>query len=355
MPGARDWAIGKIVMNAAAALDDFPERLSPMMVKEFRQGLRAKMFVVPFLIIHLLTAFIVSIEYLEMSAAPDPSSGYPPRYYYSYDPFERIFGPGGITFYLMIGAMTAIFMPLAAYSAMQAEIGGRNAELLLLATVSRWRIVLGKWLVAASLTLLTFLSLVPYFLVRYLLGGLELGYMALWIGVIAILAVMMNAVVLGASSYANHFGRLLVVALVLGSLFGCLMVAGASYAATAGAFTGSSGPAWNASAYLGLANIVVLPLLFTALSLQLARARLRLYENPYEVPQSRLIIILLFCMPFLLGAVGLMTLGWGTVPVAALAAWCVLAMDRSSARKLPAAPAASPSPPPQAGPEPQSA
>lgn len=43
---------------ALEGLSDFPEWLDPMVVKELRQGLRARWFVAPFLLLQALACFV---------------------------------------------------------------------------------------------------------------------------------------------------------------------------------------------------------------------------------------------------------------------------------------------------------
>src|SRR6476660_9141474 len=54
--------------HRAGRFDDFSDKLSPMLVKELRQGLRAKTFVILFLALQGLLAFVLLISV----AAADP-------------------------------------------------------------------------------------------------------------------------------------------------------------------------------------------------------------------------------------------------------------------------------------------
>ncbi|MDG2126128.1 MAG: hypothetical protein P8J87_20675, partial [Verrucomicrobiales bacterium] len=44
-------------------IDEFPDWLAPMLVKELRQGMRARMFVVPFATIHIVALVGTAIEF----------------------------------------------------------------------------------------------------------------------------------------------------------------------------------------------------------------------------------------------------------------------------------------------------
>ncbi len=54
----------EILPIAAASLRDFADRWPAMVVKELRQGLRARGFVIPFLLLHGLVLTAVALEYL---------------------------------------------------------------------------------------------------------------------------------------------------------------------------------------------------------------------------------------------------------------------------------------------------
>ena len=58
------------------------------------------------------------------------------------------------------------------------ELEEGNHELLLLTKLNRWKVVLGKFTTLWGLCTLTFISLLPYLVVRYLIGGVEWWYEA---------------------------------------------------------------------------------------------------------------------------------------------------------------------------------
>ena len=146
-----DTTINQVPL-AAPIPDDFGDRLGPVVVKELRQGLRARRFVGPFLLIHLVAVFAV------MTEAATGAVG------------ASIVGTGLLV--SILGLMLCVAMPLSGFGALQPELHpGRNIELLLLANLSRWQIVIGKWLVMTSLAGLILVSLLPYLLIRHYIGG----------------------------------------------------------------------------------------------------------------------------------------------------------------------------------------
>ena len=148
---------------------DLPERLGPMTVKELRQGLRRGMFVYPFLGIHLLAVVAMAVEfqmaeveeYTEYAGDSEPVPVHPGDPWFS--------GP----FWAVAGAVCLILMPLGGLALMGQELEEGNHELLLMTPLSRWKVVRGKFLALWVLCLLTFVSLLPYMIVRYLNGGMD--------------------------------------------------------------------------------------------------------------------------------------------------------------------------------------
>ena len=126
---------------------DFADRWPAMVVKELRQGLRARGFVIPFLMLHVLALGAVAVEYLLMRSGA-AGSGWRGTF---------IEGPG--LFWVAVYGIVAGVMPLRLMESLRGESDGRNAELLLLGGLTRWQIVRGKWLVQAVLTWLSLLSL----------------------------------------------------------------------------------------------------------------------------------------------------------------------------------------------------
>lgn len=149
---------------------DFPTWLPPMFVKELRQGLRTRGFVgsmVGFqavMVISFVWAFAVSI--LGDSAAQEIVSGF---------------------FWGVLGVMLLIVTPLRAMAGLRQEIDAKTLDLLVLTNLTSWRIVLGKWTSLLAQAGLLVLALLPYGLVRYFFGAVDLvqdclGLVSLYFG-----------------------------------------------------------------------------------------------------------------------------------------------------------------------------
>jgi len=291
---------------------DFGDRFGPMVVKEFRQGLRAKWFVGPFILIQAMAVLAVLAEALAVGI--DGGSG---------------FGIAGGMLNWVVGLMLGVVMPLTGFSALQPELReGRNIELLLLANLSRWQVVVGKWLMMNSLAALVLVSLLPYMLSRYFIGGVDLVENLSFIISIGTVNVVMNAAVIGASGFSNIIGRFVVLGITMGSCFVCSMIAMLPLAR-------SSRTTFDENSLSAVALLFCLSLavdaLFCVFGLQLGRAKIRLFENPIDPPASGLLIAMMLFTPLILGVISLA--GILSVPIACLVLTAaVLAIDRGPGR-----------------------
>lgn len=297
-------------------LSDFTDRWPPMLVKEMRQGLRAKWFVMPFLFLHLLAFGMVALEYLivlHTGSGGAASLG-----------LGWLAGGHPGLFWMMIYIVVAGIMPLRVMESLREEALRGNTELLLLGGMSRWQIVRGKWLVQGALTLLALLSLVPYMLVRYFLGGVELWQNLLTCLSVSAAAMGMAGTVLGVSGYPG-----LGIKFVLICYSGvCLLLA---TMATEGAINTAGGVVQGSQLLVCVyvfCYALVLHLLFAITGMQLGRAHLKIYLLPFEIPPTRTVVILTIFMPFILIAGAFATCGFGAILVLALMVYIMCVYDR---------------------------
>lgn len=137
-------------------LRDFPDWLPPMLVKEFRQGLRAGSFVSLLVALHL---GVVLVEAFGLAASVRSES----------TQFVGTFFWGAAYAVLFVGA------PLRALLSLHAERESRTLELLGAAGVSGTRLAWGKWVSLMTQSGLMAVSLLPYFALRYYMGGVDLA------------------------------------------------------------------------------------------------------------------------------------------------------------------------------------
>jgi hypothetical protein len=270
--------------------NDLPEGFDPMTAKELRQSLRKGSFVYPFLGIQIL-AVIAMVAEFQIGYEAGSS-----KYVGVLNP-ELLWSSG--PFWWVVSAVCLVFMPLTGLLLMGQELEEGNHELLLLTKLDRWKVVLGKFTTLWGLSALTFISLLPYVVVRYMVGGIEWGHEAACAGTILGGSAMISAGAIGASSFHGIPARVGVLVLFLGSmLLGSLVPL---------VFSGmqSGGCGW-----LFHFTAVAAILCYTAMGLSLARSRLRLAVMAYEVKPSGMILGLLVFSPFVIGIATAVTAGY---------------------------------------------
>lgn len=136
-------------------ISDFSDKLNPMLVKELRQGMRSIGFVGLFISFQALLCIILLMT--AYAAQPETAG-------------TKL--SGIITFFFFTAAV--IFQPFRGLSALEQEIKGNTIDLLSMTRLDAWRITYGKWLsiVAQSALLLT--AIIPYLILRYFFGNMQL-------------------------------------------------------------------------------------------------------------------------------------------------------------------------------------
>ncbi len=252
--------------------DDIPERLDPMTAKELRQNLRRGSFVFPFLTIQVLAVAATVLGFQGNTAA----------------------------FWWVAAGICLVLMPMAGLSLMGQELEEGNHELLLQTKLNRWQVVIGKFISLWGLCVLTLVSLLPYGVVRYLIGGVEWTHEAFFAGFVLGGSAMMCAGAIGASAFRRTAAKLGVMVLFLGT-----MVVGVGIP-LGGSAAMNGGSGWLSS-FTALCGIVC----YVVIGLALARSKLRLSFLEYEANPTRLILALLVFAPFVTGVVTAVTLGYG--------------------------------------------
>lgn len=270
---------------------DLPEGFDPMTVKELRQSLRRGSFVYPFLGIQLFAVVAMAVEFqLGHDSESTEFAGALNVW---------LLGNSG-PFWMVVAGMCMGVMPLAGLVLMGQELEEGNHELLLLTKLDRWKIVVGKFFTLWGLCALTFVSLLPYVVVRYMVGGIEWWHEAACAGTVLGGSAMICAGAIGASAFKSMSKRVAVFALFLLSMAaGC----GISLGASSGV-TGKCGWLYHMTA---LAAVIA----YSLVGLALARSRLRLAILNFEVNPSGMIIGLMIFSPFVVGLVTAFTVGWG--------------------------------------------
>lgn len=182
-------------------LNDFPDRLPPMLVKELRQGLRARTFVAVFLGLQLFLGLIMLIA---TSASGMNGAG---------EMVSRII-------FLFFSIAVLFVQPLRGINALHAEIKSTTLDMMVLTKLNAQRIVLGKCTAIIGQTLLLFISIIPYLILRYFFGGMNLFAELLALGSIFYVSCCLTAINVGISANPAIWLRGLVpLALAIGSIF----------------------------------------------------------------------------------------------------------------------------------------
>jgi ABC-type transport system involved in multi-copper enzyme maturation permease subunit len=272
---------------------DLPEGVDPMVTKELRQSLRRGSFVYPFLTIQLLAVIAVAVEF-QLGDVTGNSE------FNGMLNMALLFTSG--PFWWVASAVCCLFLPLGGLILMGQELDEGNHELLLLTHLNRWKIVIGKFAALWGLCLLTFISLLPYLVVRYLVGGIEWAHELACAATVLGAAAILCAGCIGASAFQRTALRTAVLGLFLGS-----MAFGSGFPLLLSGMV-SGGCGWHY--HLTAASAIVC---YSVIGLALARSRLRLSMMAYEVNPSALILGLLVFAPFAIGVLTGATLGWGGV------------------------------------------
>ncbi len=177
-------------------LSDFPDRLSPMLVKELRQGLRAKTFIVLFLALQIFLAVML------LSAAASSTS----------DHVGSVIS--GIIFSFFAAAVL-IVQPLRGIGALSSEVKGNTIDMMVLTRLSAWRIVYGKWVAIVGQSALLFTTIIPYLILRYFFGGMNLFAEILCLVLIFLTSMALTAVTVGLSGCNSVIIRSLIPVLGL--------------------------------------------------------------------------------------------------------------------------------------------
>jgi hypothetical protein len=185
--------------------NDFADWLSPMLVKELRQGMRARAFVISFL---LLQGAMIFNVVLGLIASVDHS--------------DTSFTTG--FFWTMISVPLLMVMPMSGLGSVANEIKANTLDLIFLTRLSARRIIAGKWLAIVSQSALLVCAVLPYAVLRYFLGGVDLARDLITIALMLAASALLSSVMVASSPYQSKvirsvFTGLLVFVLPYGGLF----------------------------------------------------------------------------------------------------------------------------------------
>jgi|688.fasta_scaffold01894_4 hypothetical protein len=161
--------------------DDFSDRLSPMLVKELRQGLRTKAFIGVFLALQIILGVILLGA---VSVSSSDQAG---------ETISNI-----IFIFFSIAVM--VIQPMRGMGALSTEIKDNTIDMMVLTRLSAWRIVAGKWSAIVSQSALILVTIIPYLILRYFFGGMNLIGEVVMLFLIFITSAALTAITVGLSA-----------------------------------------------------------------------------------------------------------------------------------------------------------
>lgn len=169
-------------------LTDFPDILSPVLVKELRQGLRTNLFVTAFI---LLQGFmILCLLMFDGGGGGSAANG---------------------VFWFFICVTFFGIQPLRGFSSLSSEFNFNTMDMIQLTNLNALRIAFGKWCALNAQSLLLFVTVIPYMVLRYFFGSVDLvGDLKLLAGTVFCSGVL-SAITVGCSSFKGFLTRLLLL------------------------------------------------------------------------------------------------------------------------------------------------
>ncbi|MBC2594410.1 hypothetical protein H5P28_09090 [Ruficoccus amylovorans] len=132
----------------------FGDHINPILVKEMRQGMRSRQYMLVFLAVQVVMLF-----YLVFGIGISQGVG-------SSSDMEQMF-------WLITSVVLLVVLPLMGTNALSSENRESRLDLLMLTRLGSRRIVYGKWLAIVAQGVLLITSLLPYLVLRYYIGSVE--------------------------------------------------------------------------------------------------------------------------------------------------------------------------------------
>ncbi len=199
---------------AATAAERFVDSVGPIVVKEVRQGLRAKVFAIFF---GTLLVVCLAMALFALAQAQDAAG----------IAYGKEFFAGYLT---ALGAVTFFVIPFVAFRSMVRELEDETWVLLTLTGLGAISIVRGKWVSAMSQALLFGSACAPFVLFSYFLNGIDIVQVVTGLMLSAGWSALLTAVAVAVATQAHSkLGRTVAHFVVLG-LLGMGTLGGISYA-----------------------------------------------------------------------------------------------------------------------------
>lgn len=172
-----------------------------MLVKELRQGLRTRSFVGVFLALQGLLGIIL------LSASAAATSDH-----------------AGTTIsniiFLFSSLAVLLIQPMRGVAALSSEVKANTLDMMVLTRLSAWRIVAGKWFAIVTQSALILVTIIPYLILRYFFGGMNLLGEVVLLGLIFLTSATLTAITVGLSASGSVLLRsvLPIIGLPIGAI-----------------------------------------------------------------------------------------------------------------------------------------
>ena len=169
---------------------EMSDKFGPMLVKELRQGLRTKIFLTAFMGFQAILLIMVLSGFAARGNSNDASE----------------FLSSAI--WALLTMMLVVITPLRGQFALEKELRMGTLELLQITNLDAWRIVRGKWAALMGEALLYTAAALPYFTLRYFLGGVQILSDLGLLFLIVLFSATLTAMVVGLSGFRSILLRL---------------------------------------------------------------------------------------------------------------------------------------------------
>lgn len=212
-----------------------------MLVKELRQGMRSRLFVVSFLLLQAAMIFVAIIG-LSTSAKQGETSAMT------------------ALFWTILGVPLVVIMPMSGLGAVGNERKANTLELIFLTRLTARRILTGKWLALVAQTVLLVCAVLPYAVLRYFLGGVSLGAELTVIALLLLGSAVLSGLAVGFSPQSSRLTRAFIaISVFVGlQLFSRLLI---PFGFMGGPFGSSAGMNWRTClslAWIGFLGLLLM-------------------------------------------------------------------------------------------------
>lgn len=210
-------------MSSPLSHRDSSDLLNPIIIKELRQGMRGRSFLASFLLVQFAMIFCVSGALLAHRVSDGGQI----------ESFTTIF-------WFIIAVPLIGILPLTGLGSLRKELQTNSIELVYLTRLTPWGIVAGKWAALCAQSLLFVFAVLPYLVLRYFLGGVDLLNELEALLILLGLCLLLTAAAVGFSAHSPWLIRGAIVLFVMFGFNGILMLAYAP-GIWSGGFVGTAG------------------------------------------------------------------------------------------------------------------